>query len=45
MLRGAGLIPGAETDADAYARLGGERYRLMRTVEWNEDVVRRLRGG
>ena len=45
MLRNADLIGRAETDADAYERLGGERYRLMRTVEWNEDVIRRLRGG
>jgi hypothetical protein len=44
MLRGADLVGGDETDADAYARLGGERYRLMRTVEWNEDVIKRLRG-
>jgi hypothetical protein len=41
MLREAGLVSG-ETDADAYVRLGGVRYRLMRTVDWNDDVIRRL---
>lgn len=44
MLREAGLIRPGETDADAYERLSGERYRLMRTLEWNEDIVARLRG-
>lgn len=45
MLREAGLVGATETDADAYARLGGERYRIMRTMDWNEEVVRRLRRG
>jgi hypothetical protein len=44
MLREAGLVGRRETDADAYVRLAGERYRLMRTLAWDEDVVRRLRG-
>ena len=43
MLREAGLALSGETGADAYARLGGERYRLMRTMSWDEEVVRRLR--
>jgi hypothetical protein len=42
MLRDAGLIGAGETAADAYERLGGERYRLMRTMDWNEDVIQRL---
>ena len=42
MLREAGLVDAAEGDADAYLRLGNERYQLMRTVVWDEDVVRRL---
>lgn len=45
MLRDAGLVGAAETDADAYERLGEERYRVMRAMEWNEDVIRRLRSG
>jgi hypothetical protein len=43
MLRDAGLVRRGETDADAYERLGGVRYRLWRTLDWNEDVVERLR--
>ncbi len=42
MLREAGLI-GDETETDAYMRVTGQRYRLMRTHEWNEDVIARLR--
>jgi hypothetical protein len=44
LLREAGLIRGDETDADAYARLSAQRYRLMYTQEWSDDVVQRLRG-
>jgi hypothetical protein len=43
MLRDAGLVEPGETAADAYERLGGVRYRLMRTMDWNEDVIERLR--
>jgi hypothetical protein len=42
MLRDADLI-GDGTDADAYMRIAGERYRLMRTHEWNDAVIERLR--
>jgi hypothetical protein len=42
MLRDAELI-GDGTDADAYMRIAGERYRLMRTHEWNDAVIERLR--
>lgn len=45
MLREAGLMRPGETEADAYERLGGVRYRLMRTMEWNEDVIKRLQRG
>ena len=45
MLREAGLVAAGETDADAYTRLGGVRYRLMRTMDWNEDVVQALQRG
>ena len=42
MLRDAGLIgPGTETDS--YLRLSAERYRLMRTHQWNDQVLDRLR--
>jgi hypothetical protein len=43
MLREAGLVGRRETDADAYERLGGVRYRLWRTMDWNEEVIERLR--
>jgi hypothetical protein len=42
MLREADLI-GDGTPADAYLRVASERYRLMRTHEWNDDVIERLR--
>lgn len=45
MLREAGLVSATETDADAYTRLGGERYRIMRTFAWNDEVIRRLQNG
>ena len=42
MLREADLI-GRGTPADAYIRVAAERYRLMRTHEWSDDVIARLR--
>jgi hypothetical protein len=43
MLGEAGLVGGDETEADAYLRVVNQRYRLMRTHEWSEDVLARLR--
>ncbi len=42
MLRAADLI-GPGTDAEAYMRVASQRYRLMRTHEWNDEVIERLR--
>ena len=42
MLREADLI-GRRTATDAYMRVAGERYRLLRTHEWSDDVLERLR--
>jgi len=42
MLREADLI-GSGTEAEAYQRVARERYRLMRTHEWNDEVIDRLR--
>jgi hypothetical protein len=42
MLRAADLV-GSRTEAEAYLRVAGERYRLMRTHEWNDDIIARLR--
>ena len=42
MLRAADLI-GARTEAEAYMRVARERYRLIRTHEWSDEVIERLR--
>ena len=42
MLRAADLI-GAGTDAEAYQRVARQKYRLMRTHEWNDEIIDRLR--
>lgn len=42
MLHEADLV-GRQTEAEAYLRVASERYRLMRTHEWNDEVVDRLR--
>jgi hypothetical protein len=41
MLREAQLLGGG-TEAEAYLRISRERYRLIRTHEWNDEVIRRL---
>jgi hypothetical protein len=42
MLHEADMI-GEATETDAYMRVSNERYRLMRTHEWSEDVLARIR--
>jgi hypothetical protein len=42
MLRAADLI-GSRTEAEAYQRVARERYRLIRTHEWNDEIIGRLR--
>jgi hypothetical protein len=42
MLRAADLI-GSGTEAEAYQRVARERYRLMRTHEWSDEIIERLR--
>jgi hypothetical protein len=42
MLREADLL-GDVTETDAYVDIASERYRLLRTHEWSEDVIRRIR--
>jgi hypothetical protein len=44
-LREAELIGRRETDADAYLRLSAERYRIMRTQEWSDEAIERVRRG
>ena len=41
MMRQAQLT-GSSTEAEAYLRVARERYRLMRTHEWSDDVITRL---
>jgi hypothetical protein len=43
MLRSGGLIERGETDAEAYMRVAGQRYLLLRTHEWSDEVLDRLR--
>jgi hypothetical protein len=43
MLREVGLMHSGESETDAYLRLSAERYRLMRTHEWNDETLERLR--
>ena len=42
MLRAADLL-GSRTDAEAYMAVVAERYRLIRTHEWTDEIVERLR--
>jgi hypothetical protein len=42
MLAQADLI-GDRTEAEAYLQLAGQRYRLMRTHRWDDEVLERLR--
>ncbi|MEO5652734.1 MAG: chromosome partitioning protein ParB [Marmoricola sp.] len=39
MIEEAGVRGPAETRADAYLRVAGERYRLLREHEWNLEVM------
>lgn len=41
MLREAGLIGGG-TDTEAYMQITAERYRLLRTHAWNEEILRQV---
>jgi hypothetical protein len=41
MLREADLI-GHRTETEAYMRVSAERYRLIRTHRWDEEVIRQL---
>jgi hypothetical protein len=38
----AGVRGDAETGADAYMRVAGERYRLIREHDWNRDVMEQI---
>jgi hypothetical protein len=42
MLREADLL-GDGTEAEAYMRVAAERYRLILTHEWSDEIIQRLR--
>jgi hypothetical protein len=41
----AGIVGRGETETEAYMRVVTERYRLLRSHDWNEDVLERLSAG
>jgi HSP20 family molecular chaperone IbpA len=43
MLREADLVGSGRTEAEAYLRVASERYRLLRTHDWSDEIVVRLR--
>jgi len=42
MLREAGMIGSGQTETEAYMKVAADRYRLLRTHNWSEEVLRRL---
>ena len=42
MIDEAGVRGRDETGADAYLRVAGERYRLIREHEWNDEVMQKI---
>jgi hypothetical protein len=45
MLAEGGLTERGETETEAYMRLAGQRYMILRTHEWSDDVIDQLRHG
>jgi hypothetical protein len=43
-LRAGDFIRAGETEADAYMRVVTARYELLRTHDWNDEILARLRG-
>ena len=43
MLRDAGMLRDAATEGDAFMRVACERYRLLRSHDWSDEVLARLR--
>ena len=43
LLRGAGLLDGSGTEADAYYRLASRRYELTRSWDWSDEALEALR--
>jgi hypothetical protein len=45
MLAEGGLTERGETETEAYMRLAGQRYMILRTHEWSDEVIDQLRHG
>ncbi len=45
MLREAGTIDRRQSETEAYMRVAADRYRLLRTHSWSEEVLQRLLEG
>ena len=43
LLRAGDLIHGDETETEAYMRVAADRYRVLRTHEWSDEVLDELR--
>jgi hypothetical protein len=43
LLKAGDLIVEGETEAEAYMRVAADRYRVLRTHEWSDDVLDQLR--
>lgn len=43
MIAAAGMVEEGETETDAYMRIVGHRYHMMRTHDWSEEILARLR--
>jgi hypothetical protein len=43
LLRAGDLVGDGETETEAYMRVAGDRYRVLRTHEWSDEVLERLR--
>jgi hypothetical protein len=43
LLRAGDLIADGETETEAYMRVAADRYRVLRTHEWSDEVIESLR--
>ncbi len=43
LLRQGGLVERGESETEAYLRVAADRYRVLRTHEWSDEVIERLR--
>ena len=43
LLKAGDLVEEGETETEAYLRVAGDRYRVLRTHEWSDEVIERLR--